>query len=70
MYDEYVGADTVVSKKLACDNLGMFYHVADGADLSEVMSSYYSYFAASISYTGARWILYEDFATGKSIKLG
>jgi hypothetical protein len=39
--------------------------VADGADdLSEVMSSYYSYFAASISYTGARWILYNDFATG------
>jgi hypothetical protein len=59
------GAATTVTKQLACDNYGIFYSVADGADLSEVMSSYYSYFAASISYTGARWILYNDFATGK-----
>jgi hypothetical protein len=59
----YSDADTTVSHRLACDNSGIFYKVADGADLSEVMSSYYSYFAASISYTGARWILYNDFAT-------
>jgi hypothetical protein len=57
-------ADTTVTHRLACDNHGIFYNVADGADLSEVMSSYYSYFAASISFTGARWILYNDFATG------
>jgi hypothetical protein len=59
------GADTTVAKQIACDNYGIFYNVADGADLSEVMSSYYSYFASSISYTGARWILYDDFATSK-----
>jgi hypothetical protein len=62
------GADTDIAKKLACDNYGMFYSVADGSDLSEVMSSYYSYFAASISYVGARWILYDDFATGEQIR--
>mmetsp|Transcript_34583 Transcript_34583/g.64529 ORF Transcript_34583/g.64529 Transcript_34583/m.64529 type:complete len:847 (+) Transcript_34583:126-2666(+) len=61
------GADTSVTQRLACDNDGIHYSVADGADLSEVMSSYYSYFAASISYTGARWILYDDFATGTEL---
>mmetsp|Transcript_18889 Transcript_18889/g.31516 ORF Transcript_18889/g.31516 Transcript_18889/m.31516 type:complete len:755 (-) Transcript_18889:211-2475(-) len=60
-------ADTTVTHKLACDNNGIFYNIADGADLSEVMSSYYTYFAASISFTGARWILYNDFATGTEL---
>ena len=59
------GADSTVAKRLACDSYGIYYSVDDGADLFEVMSSYYSYFAASISYTGARWILYDDFATSK-----
>ena len=63
----YSGADSTITKRVACENDGIFYSVADGADLSEVMSSYYSYFASSISYIGARWILYNDFATSKSI---
>jgi hypothetical protein len=51
-------------KRLACENKGIFYQVADNAALGEVMSSYYAYYAASISNTGVRWILYNDAITG------
>ena len=61
------GADSTVMKKLACENNGIFYHVADNAALGEVMSSYYAYYAASISNTGVRWILYTDAITNTEL---
>ena len=32
------GADTTVTKRLACENRGIFYNVPDGSDLSTIMS--------------------------------
>ena len=52
---------------MACQNDGIFYSVADSADLSTVMSSYYTYFAAAVTDTNARWVLYNDFATGTEL---
>jgi uncharacterized protein YegL len=61
------GADSTVMKRLACENDGIFYKVKDGASLGEAMSSYYAYYAASISNTGVRWILYTDAITGTEL---
>jgi hypothetical protein len=61
------GADSKVMKRLACENNGIFYQVEDNAALGEVMSSYYAYYAASISNTGVRWILYTDAITGTEL---
>ena len=48
-------------------NNGVFYSVADSADLSMAMSSYYRYFAAAVTDTNVRWVLYNDFATGTEL---
>jgi hypothetical protein len=71
------GADTEITKKLACENDGVFYKVPDGGDLGKAMSGYYTYFAAAAkSYTVpiedshfVRWVLYNDFATGMKLYL-
>jgi hypothetical protein len=54
------GADTTVTKRMACQNNGVFFNVADGGDLGDAMSSYYTYIAAASEQTGTRWVLYND----------
>ena len=61
------GADSTIMKRIACDNDGLFYAVSDNADLGSVMSSYYAYYAASISNTGVRWANFLEAATGTDI---
>ncbi|CEM35380.1 unnamed protein product [Vitrella brassicaformis CCMP3155] len=61
------GAASYVPRRLACENQGVFHQVADGGDLSNAMSSYYTYFAAGTGYRGARWILYSDAVTGTDL---
>jgi len=43
------GADTTITKRIACEHRGLFYHVGDNDDLSDVMSKYYHYFSHGIS---------------------
>jgi len=61
------GADSSVMKQIACDNDGIFYSVEDSDDLAKAMSSYYAYYAAAVSNTGTRWILYNDALTGTEL---
>ena len=61
------GADVSVTQRLACDNRAIAYTLSDGASLGEVMSSYYTFFAASMIHPGSRWVLYNDFATGTEL---
>lgn len=62
-----VGADTTVTKRLACMNNGIFYSLSDSAGLGTVMSSYYTYFAAAVTDKRARWVLYDDIVTGTEL---
>jgi len=62
-----VGADTEAGKKLACENQGISYAVDDTGDLAGVMSGYYEYFAAAVDNAGARWVNYNDFASGTEL---
>jgi hypothetical protein len=61
------GADVSVTQRLACENRAIAYTLSDGASLGEVMSSYYTFFAASMTHPGSRWVLYNDFATGTEL---
>eukprot|EP00439_Symbiodinium_sp_Y106_P082272 s482_g21.t1 len=58
------GADTTVTKRLACENRGIFYNVPDGSDLSTIMSSYYEYFATGQEICQPSFTSYEDIAGG------
>jgi len=64
------GADEVVTKRLACDNNGVFYKVPDGADLGAIMSKYYMYFAAGSRSCTVRWVEYEDSITSEPLLAG
>jgi hypothetical protein len=61
------GVATCVITRLACENNGIAYALEDESALSEVMSSYYTYFAASINSQGSRWVLYDDYTTGTEL---
>eukprot|EP00437_Effrenium_voratum_P020749 CAMPEP_0181445630 /NCGR_PEP_ID=MMETSP1110-20121109/25687_1 /TAXON_ID=174948 /ORGANISM="Symbiodinium sp., Strain CCMP421" /LENGTH=715 /DNA_ID=CAMNT_0023569681 /DNA_START=39 /DNA_END=2186 /DNA_ORIENTATION=+ len=58
------GADTTVTKRLACENRGIFYNVPDGSDLSSIMSSYYEYFATGQEICQPSFTSYADVAGG------
>lgn len=61
---DFLGAETLITKRLACDNEGIFYNVEDDADLGRIMSSYYAYYAAAVKNTGVRWMSFDEAATG------
>jgi len=61
------GADTSVTKRLACENRGIFYQVADNADLGKVMASYYEYFAMGQESCDMSFVQYDDAVTGKEL---
>jgi len=64
------GADRVVGKRLACENRGIFYPVADGADLSTTMASYYQYFAAGQEMCSPSYVEYTDAITSTQLYAG
>eukprot|EP00440_Ansanella_granifera_P038361 gb/GFBE01041622.1/.p1 GENE.gb/GFBE01041622.1/~~gb/GFBE01041622.1/.p1 ORF type:complete len:735 (+),score=169.57 gb/GFBE01041622.1/:1-2205(+) len=64
------GADASVSKRLACDNNGIFYPVPDNADLATVMADYYKYFADGQQSCTPSFVEYTDAVTGTSLVAG
>lgn len=66
------GADMQVTKRLACDNRGIFYPVADGADLATTMAGYYQYFAEgqAAEMCAPSFVEYKDSATGTQLYAG
>lgn len=61
------GANKEVSKKLACQNRGIFYPVQDGADLTHVMSQYYSFFTSGQEVCKSAFTAYTDVVTGAEL---
>eukprot|EP00913_Durusdinium_trenchii_P032996 g30891.t1 len=61
------GADTTITKRLACENKGIFYQLADGVDLSKVMSRYYEYFASGVEICTPSFTHYKDSVTGAEL---
>lgn len=57
------GADATITKRLACENKGIFYQLQDGVDLSKVMSRYYEYFAAGVEICTPSFTRYKDAVT-------
>lgn len=65
------GADHTVTKRLACENRGVFYAVPDGGDLAGIMSKYFEYFATGNEACQPSWVKYEDGAgTGADLYAG
>jgi hypothetical protein len=64
------GAEEEVTKRLACENRGVFYKVADGGDLGSVMSRYYLYFALGSRSCTVRWVEYDDWITNEPLLAG
>ena len=61
------GADTTVTKRLSCENRGIFYNVPDGSDLSLIMASYYEYFATGQEICQPSFTSYTDAVTNKKL---
>ena len=61
------GADTTVTKRLSCENRGIFYQVPDGADLSRIMASYYEYFATGQEICQPSFTSYTDVVTNTKL---
>lgn len=61
------GADTTVTRRLACENKGILYPLADGADLSRAMSKYYEYFASGVEICTPSFTKYQDVVTGAEL---
>jgi hypothetical protein len=64
------GAEEEVTKRLACENRGVFYKVSDGGDLGSIMSKYYLYFALGSRSCTVRWVEYEDAITKELLLAG
>jgi Mg-chelatase subunit ChlD len=61
------GAEQTITKRLACDNRGVFYKVPDGADLGAIMARYYEYFALGTGSCSPTWTKYKDGASGEQL---
>lgn len=57
------GADTTKTKRLACENRGIFYPVGDSDDLGRIMSDYYKYFAEGQQSCTTSFTEYSDAIT-------
>ncbi|CAE8654690.1 unnamed protein product, partial [Polarella glacialis] len=64
------GANTVVTKRLACDNKGIFYPVSDTADLTQIMAAYYAYFASGQASCSPSFSRYADANTAEILYAG
>jgi hypothetical protein len=60
--------DDSVSKKIACENDGIFAKISDGGDLAKSMGAYYKYFAHGLSDESNKgfvsWVDPYEFSTG------
>jgi len=61
------GADGSKTKRLACDNKGVFYPVPDGANLADIMSSYYEFFAHGQEICSSSFVKYTDSGAGHTL---
>jgi len=61
------GADATITKRLACENRGIFYQVPDNADLGKIMASYYEYFAMGQDSCDMSFVQYDDAVTGQEL---
>lgn len=61
------GSDKTVTKKLACQNRGIFYPIPDGGDLKHIMSQYYSFFASGQEVCQSAFTAYTDLVTGSEL---
>ncbi|CAE8603801.1 unnamed protein product [Polarella glacialis] len=64
------GANTTVTKRLACDNKGIFYPVSDTADLTQIMAAYYAYFAVGQASCSPSFSRYADANTKEILYAG
>ncbi|CAE8642915.1 unnamed protein product [Polarella glacialis] len=64
------GAKKEVTKRLACDNKGIFYPVPDTADLTEIMAAYYAYFAVGQASCSPSFSRYADANTAEILYAG
>ena len=76
-YDAFVfgyalgsGADTVAPKRLACENRGIYYQVADGGALDAVMARFYDYFVQGQEICSASWVKYSAAGSGTELYTG
>lgn len=61
------GADSTKLKRLACENSGIFYPVADHDNLGDTMASYYNLVSPMLEPCHVRYTEYEDWFTGMSL---
>jgi uncharacterized protein YegL len=63
------GADSTVTKKLACDSRGISYKIPDGDStaLGDAMAGYYSLLSPMLTPCQTRWITYNDVITGTKL---
>ncbi|CAE8646284.1 unnamed protein product [Polarella glacialis] len=64
------GANTKITKRLACDNKGIFYPVSDTADLPQIMAAYYAYFAVGQASCSPSFSRYADANTAQILYAG
>jgi hypothetical protein len=64
------GADTTITKNLACQNRGIFYNIPDRGNVAGIMSSYFQYFAYGTRTCSVRWIEYRDTITNSNLLAG
>lgn len=61
------GAPGEILKRLACENEGVFYPVADNQNLGDVMAAYYSLLSPMLEPCQVRFTEYEDWFTKKKL---
>jgi hypothetical protein len=64
-----------IPTKIACRNIGIAYHIEDGADLGSMMTDYYKYFIWGLTVQNAvdmkpKWISYTDGWGGEPLLAG
>eukprot|EP00931_Biecheleriopsis_adriatica_P045700 TRINITY_DN26166_c0_g1_i1.p1 TRINITY_DN26166_c0_g1~~TRINITY_DN26166_c0_g1_i1.p1 ORF type:complete len:765 (+),score=129.38 TRINITY_DN26166_c0_g1_i1:56-2296(+) len=65
------GADTSITKQLACENRGIFYPVSDNDNrLATTMAGYYSYFAEGQQSCTPAFVEYKDAITKEPLYAG
>merc|ERR1719189_2570612 len=63
-------ADHTVTKRLACENRGIFYPVPDSGDLTTIMAGYYRYFSAGQEMCTPSFVEYKDQISGTQLYAG
>lgn len=70
MYSIGTDADTSKVKRLACESRGVFHPVLDNADLGDIMSAYYEYFAHGQKMCSVSFVSYTSSMGGQTLFAG